>query len=156
MQAGFLVSIGLLAFAVPLMPSAKEPQVTIHDTGSTNRLGVRVTFDREGHATVEARNHESRVIQLPEQLCNQFIQQLKALGPLQALPARHCMKSASFGSSLFVEFEGHRSPDLSCPGQESRIEALQKQANEILRAAEQRAGIQTHRTLPARLPAHPD
>ena len=33
-----------------MLLSAKGSQATIEDSGSTNRTGMRVTFDREGHA----------------------------------------------------------------------------------------------------------
>ena len=102
---------------------------------------MRITFDHDGHATVEQRNSEARHVKLREHLCNQFMRDLKAAGPLSALPARHCMKSASFGSRLFIEFNGERSPDLSCPGQQDpRSDALQKDAQQILQAVQEAAG----------------
>ena len=131
--------LGLPGFLLSLLPfimSARGPQATIIDTGSTNRLGMRVTFDREGHASIEQRNEEIRHVKLDEHLCTRFMEDMRAAAPLNALPRHHCMKSASFGSSMFVEFEGDRSPDLSCPGQpDPRAGALQKDANEILQAA---------------------
>ena len=61
---------------------------------------------------------------------------LKA-GPLASLPASHCMKSASFGSSLFVEVDGQRSPDLSCANQrDSPTAALAAEARQVTQAAE--------------------
>jgi hypothetical protein len=138
-----------------MLLSAKGPQATIEDSGSTNRTGVRVTFDREGHATVERRGAEPRHVKLSERKCKQFMSDLEALGPLSAVPAHHCMKSVSFGSSLFVEFNGTRSPDLNCPGQDSRTEALQKHADEILQEAREAAGIKPGRMFPARVPNPP-
>jgi hypothetical protein len=124
-----------------LLP-AKEPQATIQDTGSTNRPGLRVTIDRDGHASVEQHNSETRHVKLREQLCNQFMRDLKEVGSLSALPARHCMKSASFGSRLFIEYNGEQSPDLSCPGSsDPHLDALQKDTQEILQAARDAARI---------------
>ncbi len=128
----------LLLFFMPLVLWASGPEATIIDTGSTNRPGLRVTFDDEGHATV-TRREEVRHMNLPERLCNQFMHDLKAAEPLSALPTRHCMKSASFGSSMFIEFNGVRTRDLSCsPQPDERAAALQKDANEILQAAQNR------------------
>lgn len=153
-QAGFERGLRLLAFLMPILLFGKGSQVTIEDTGSTNRAGLRVTFDREGHAAVQQRGGEPHDVKLSERECKQFMSDLEALGPLSALPAHHCMKSVSFGSSLFVEFNGERSPDLSCPGQDSRTEALRKHANEILQEAREAAGIKPGR-IPARVPNPP-
>jgi hypothetical protein len=131
---------------------AKGPQVTIEDTGSTNRPGLRVIVDRDGHATVEPRHGESQQVVLPEHLCERFMQHVEAAGPMNELPAVHCIKSVSFGSRTFVEFKGNRSPDLSCPASDDpRSVALRKDADEILRAAREAAGIHPGRvvTLPA-------
>ncbi len=125
----------LLFILMPLVLSASGPEATIIDTGSTNRPGLRVTFDREGHATV-ARREEVWHIQLPDHLCNRFMRDVNAAEPLHDLPTRHCMKSASFGSSMFIEFNGARTRDLSCsPQPDARAAALQKDANEILQQA---------------------
>lgn len=133
---GRLARTGPLLCLLLFMAYAEGPEATIIDTGSTNRPGLRVTFDREGHASIEQRNEEIRHVTLDEHLCRRFMEDMKAAAPLSALPSHHCMKSVSFGSSMFIEFEGDRSPDLSCPGQpDPRAAALQKDANEILRAA---------------------
>ena len=132
---------------IPMLFFATKPQATIIDTGSTNRAGLRVTIDTEGHATVEAPGGEVRRAQLPQDMCRQFLENVKASSPLNALPARHCFKSASFGSSLFVEFNGARSPDLSCPGQDEHAAALQKAAQEILASARNATGIRAERRI---------
>lgn len=128
-----LALAGFLLCLLPFIMGATGPEATIIDTGSTNRPGLRVTFDREGHASVEQRNRETRQVKLDEHLCKRFMEDMEAASPLNALPSHHCMKSVSFGSSMFVEAGGDRSPDLSCPGQpDARAAALQKDANEIL------------------------
>ena len=130
---------------------AEPPQVTVEDTGSTNRAGLRVTFDREGHASVEPRSGELHHVNLPEPICKRFMQDVAAAGPVNELPAVRCMKSVSFGSRTFVEVNGNRSPDLSCPSGDARSQALEKDANELLQAARQAANIHSGRvfTIPA-------
>jgi hypothetical protein len=71
------------------------------------------------------------------------------------IPVVHCMKSASFGSSLFVEFKGDRSPDLSCTGRDSHSGELQKDANQILQAAREAAGIPSRRAITRPVPNPP-
>ena len=63
------------------------------------------------------------------------MQDLKAAGPLNELPVKHCMKSVSFGKSLFIEYNGVRSPDLSCQQTDTRAAALKKDATDVLNAA---------------------
>lgn len=131
-----------LAFLIPMLLSANVPRATIEDTGSTNRPGLRVTVDQSGDTTVEPRRGETQHVKLRESLCNQFMRDLKEAGSLSALPARHCMKSVSFGSSLFIEWNGDKSPDLSCSGQpDARVDTLQRDAQQILQAARAAAGI---------------
>lgn len=127
---------------------AKDAQAVIEDTGSTNRTGLRVTIDSQGQATLEPRSGETKQIQLKQTLCEQFLRDVKAIGPLNELPARHCAKSVSFGYRLFVEYEGQRSPDLTCPtGEDSRLANLKKEAEQLLQAAREAAGVPARRVI---------
>ena len=140
-----------LALLIPMVLYASGSQPTIEDTGSTNRPGLRVTLDHDGHATVEQRNGQIDQLKLPGGLCSQFMRHLKEVGPLASIPARHCMKSVSFGSRLFIEFEGDKSPDLSCPRQpQPHLDALQKDAQQILAAAREAARIQQRNIITVR------
>lgn len=110
--------------------------VTIIDTGSTNRPGLQITLDASGHAQVQSGGVTSHAVQLNNRLCKDFIRNLQSAAPLQALPAARCVKSISFGSRLFVEVNGDRSPDLNCPVQsDTKVDDLKKQALQILEAA---------------------
>jgi hypothetical protein len=111
-------------------------QVTVIDTGSTNIPGMNVKLENSGTAAmVERRGGATQKISLKKEVCDRFLEDLKAAGPLNALPARHCMKSVSFGTSLFIEYKGVRSPDLSCQQSDARAVALRKDATEILSMA---------------------
>ena len=110
-------------------------QATIIDTGSTNRPGLSVTLDEHGsQATVERRGGSKQVVKLAKDVCDRFMRDLKAAGPLDELPKTHCMKSVSFGSALYIEYNGVRSADLSCPQHDPRAVALKNDAAEILAA----------------------
>jgi hypothetical protein len=125
--------LGLLATLSFQNKAVESQQVTIIDTGSTNRPGLQVTLDASGNA--KARGAEGRVIRLNSAICKRFMLAVQSAAPLHALTAAHCMKSVSFGSRLFIEYHGERSPDLSCPVQGNpRVDALKKQAAEILAA----------------------
>ena len=119
-------------------------QVTIIDTGSTNVPGLNVTIEKAGpEALVERRGGVKQKVTLTQEMCGHLLQDLKAAGPLNELPARHCMKSVSFGKSLFIEYNGVRSPDLSCPQSDPRSVALRTDAAEILNAAA-KTGVPRH------------
>jgi hypothetical protein len=117
-----------------------QSQAVIIDSGSTNTPGLSITLDASGdNVTLEPRDGPKRTVKIAAGQCAQFITDLQAAGPLDKLPANHCMKSASFGSRLYLEFNGVRSPDLSCPVQaDSRTANLKKQASDILKAARER------------------
>lgn len=120
---------------------ASAPQALVIDSGSTNRPGITITVDESGSATAQPRNDEARPLKLDAQLCQALMKDIKAAGQLSALPDHHCPKSASFGSSLYVEMNGDRSPDLSCANPpDARMAALQKDANDILQAARAQLG----------------
>jgi hypothetical protein len=127
----------ILLLMLSALTRASESGATIIDTGSTNIPGLRVTIDPgANHATIERRNGTTYRMKLGKAIRDRFLSDLQAAGPLNTLPAKYCMKSASFGSSLYVEFNSVRSPDLSCPAQpDHRAETLKKDAVEILKMA---------------------
>jgi hypothetical protein len=143
----FFLKLGGLAlllagFMTETHSAGSVQQVTVVDTGSTNRPGLRVTVDPSGSATVEQRRGGSRQIKLPRAIVQRLLRDVEAAGPLASLPARHCFKSASFGSKLFVEANGASSPDLSCPSPaDTHLEALVKSAQEVLEAAYTASGF---------------
>ncbi len=111
-------------------------QVTIIDSGSTNIAGLNVKLQKAGpQALIEPRNGAPQKLMLDKAICKRLLADLKAAGPLKELPVAHCMKSVSFGASLFIEYNGVRSPDLSCRQTDARAMALKADASEILTAA---------------------
>jgi hypothetical protein len=130
----YYLLLGLLA--AMRLPAAENAQITIIDTGSTNRPGLQVTTDANGSARVEGRGVEPHAMQLNSELCQRLLANVQAAAPLHALPAAHCIKSVSFGSRLFIEYNGDRSPDLNCPVQQDpTVESLKEQALAILKTA---------------------
>jgi hypothetical protein len=146
--------IGLMLFALwPL--SASEPQATIIDSGSTNRSGMRVTVDAQGHATVVEKSGETHHVNLSQPISSDFLHDVIGAVPLSHIPVHHCFKSVSFGSSLFIEYQGERSPDLSCPGPTNTDTAsLVKEAHILLEAAQKAAGIRQQRRVFTTVPPH--
>jgi hypothetical protein len=125
---------------------SSNPKITITTTGSTNTVGMELTLDGGEDASIRPQAEASRQVKLRNSAVAEFMKNLDAAGPLHALPANHCMKSASFGSSLFISRGDDRSPDLSCPEQsDPRTAAIKKQAESILQAAQKAAGVHTSR-----------
>lgn len=111
-------------------------QVTVIDSGSTNVPGVKVTIDGSGQrAMVERKDGSKQEMKLTKEVCDRILQDVEAAGPLNELPVRHCMKSVSFGKSIFIEYKGVRTPDLSCRQADPHAAALKKDAEEVLSAA---------------------
>jgi hypothetical protein len=121
--------------------SAERPKIRITKAGSTNTAALEVTLDEEGKALVHG-GTEARQVPVKSSAIAEFSKTLDTAGPLHALPANHCMKSASFGSSLYVWRGDDRSPDLSCPVQsDPRTATLKKQAEEILNSVEKAGDV---------------
>jgi len=59
---------------------------------------------------------------------------VKTARPFTSLPPQRCMKSASFGTRLTIQFGDDTSPDLSCgDGGGARIEALARDTAAIVK-----------------------
>jgi hypothetical protein len=139
---GYILFTLLTTLSLP-NKAAEETRATIIDTGSTNRPGLQITLDASGNAKVESHGMGPHAMRLNSRLCKEFISTIQSTAPLRALPAAHCMKSISFGSSLFIEYNGERTPDLNCPVQrDPKVDALKKQALDILKIAKARSTMQ--------------
>ena len=123
-------------------PANREIAVVV-DSGSTNTLGFRVEVERSGAVryTPQGRAREETGEQpgaqaaphtVPAALARRLFDDLAKARPLRALPARPCIKSASFGSTLTIEYRGETTPDLSCGGgADPRMQALARDAQEV-------------------------
>ncbi|HTJ26381.1 MAG TPA: hypothetical protein VMA36_09455 [Candidatus Limnocylindria bacterium] len=133
----------VLALAVIIAPlAAPRPAVTtptspteavIVNSGSTNTAGYVLRVSADGNGTLRQDGDEHRV-QVSRALADRFFADLRAAGPLDALPHTFCMKSASFGTTTTVAYRGKRSPDLNCPSGSAGT-ALVQDARAIAAAA---------------------
>jgi hypothetical protein len=106
-----LAASALAAQTVPYLPVPHDAAVILN-TGSTNAIGYRIVVTRSGRAQYVTQTVGTGM--LPAKLTRQFFADLAAAMPLSGMPKRSCMKSMSFGASVFVWWRGQRSPDLSC------------------------------------------
>jgi hypothetical protein len=138
----------VLAVLMPiaLLQADRTQQATIEDTGSTNVPGTTLIVSGGGSTKVQPHGSEPHAVSLDRRLSQRFFDDLKSAGRLSDLPHAHCMKSVSFGSSLYIEFNGERSPDLNCPARpDSKLSVLQKDVREIMQAVRVESGINQSR-----------
>ena len=116
--------------------SDNQEQAVIEQTASTNRSGVTISVTPSGTAKVVSGAAAPRETNVDAALSRKLFEDLKTVGPLSALPKVHCMKSVSFGTSLYLKYNGETSPDLSCRvGAGSKLAVLQKDVQDLMEAA---------------------
>jgi hypothetical protein len=143
------LATGLLIGLSPSLPAADS--ATIIDSGSTNRAGFQIDVSRSGKAVyaVDARRtarlsdaHEASPAKppkpvskrIPSALLKRFYADLGATSAAPAGEGTGCIKSASFGSTLTVEYNGHTSPDLNCGDHgNTEVRALIRDTGEIIK-----------------------
>ncbi len=119
--------------AAVTMPNDPSLAVIIN-SGSTNAAGYTLRVREGGWTTLDqagATQHKH----VDAALATRFFADLRAAGPLGALPRALCMKSTSFGSVTTVAYRGARSPDLSCPSASRAATALASDVNALRDAA---------------------
>src|SRR5579863_3149375 len=136
----------LIALALTLSFAATLPaadSAVIVNSGSINTAGFRISVDASGEAqyTVTPRKSGPNLGEKPAaaqrhisgDLVKRFYSDLDAAKPLASLPHPHCIKSASFGTRLTIEFGDSETPDLSCgDGENAKLHALIQDADEIV------------------------
>ncbi len=136
-------SLLLVVSVVRAAPKAARPVETnlvIVDSGSTNTDGFQIEVPRSGVAvmrtvrrTGEPATASTKKVQLPAAMVRRLYEDLRAALPLAALPVVHCMKSASFGTSMTIQWGKEQTPDLNCGDGGNRAMAnLIRDVQEIL------------------------
>ncbi len=118
--------LGAAGLLLAVLPAAAKPKAApvqtavIENSGSTNTTGYRIVVSPDGHSqsevigqitTAPAAEKKSSVV--PSVQAKKLFQDLSAAMPLTALPVRHGMRSASFGTATTITYKGQRSPDLT-------------------------------------------
>lgn len=121
------------------MGAAPLDNAVIVDSGSTNTYGytIHVSSDGKASVTLEERGGTAagtaKPFTVPAATATRFFADLAAArkGNVATVP---CMKSASFGTSLHITWQGWTSPDLSCPPKDALGETLVKDVDAIRQA----------------------
>lgn len=99
--------------AIPPYLPVPSGSAVIMLTGSTNTTGYRIVVGRDGTAEYVSAQGRTQAM-VPSTVAKKLFTDLKSAAPLSQLPEGSCMKSASFGTSVFVYWDHSRSPDLTC------------------------------------------
>jgi hypothetical protein len=124
-----LRAIALGCAAIALVAAVPPDSATIVDSGSTNTSGYRIVVRSDGSAAASLQQLRSSQSSTPKPftiskaVASRFFADLAAArkGNATTVP---CMKSASFGTTLRITWQGWTSPDLSCPPKDALGKAL--------------------------------
>jgi hypothetical protein len=132
--------VGALAFA-SFVAAAPSDSAVIVNSGSTNSYGytIVVSPDGKGSITMQAGGGSTQTttpkpFSVSATAAARFFSDLAAARKAKTTTAA-CMKSASFGTSVHVTWQGWKSPDLTCPPNDSLGDALVKDVAAIRQAA---------------------
>ena len=110
-----MLTLALAIVVAAASPSPSPPTTaTIVVSGSTNTLPYKIVVQANGSASVEVRGRAPAVKKLSSAAAKSFFEDLHAAAPVDAIKTQPCMKSASFGTTTHVLYDGKQSPDLSC------------------------------------------
>jgi hypothetical protein len=131
----------LAAFVVGTCMAAAPPDsAVIVNSGSTNSYGYTIQISSDGKGTVTLQNrggaaaHAAKPFTAPAATVARFFADLSAARKGNATTAP-CMKSASFGTSTHITWQGWTSPDLGCPPSGALGDALVRDVDAIRQAA---------------------
>jgi hypothetical protein len=131
----------LCSLAIAGLVAATPPDsAVIVNSGSTNTIGYTITVSSDGHASLTTQKRDgtamgsAKSFTLASGTAARFFADLVAAknSTMVTVP---CMKSASFGSTTHVKWQGWTSPDLECPPKNSAGQALVKDVGEIRQAS---------------------
>jgi hypothetical protein len=130
--ASVLLTTPLCLFSLKILaqtPTRREVGVIIN-SGSTNTCEYRIRVLPSGKATYTVCNKKGAG-EIKVNTATQFFYDISAAKPLSKLPYTPCGKSVSFGTSTEVKYQGQKSPDISCPSNDSRVTNLYRDAESI-------------------------
>ncbi len=122
------------------MASTAQQTAVIVNSGSTNSVGYKITVTSDGTASAVLQNRDGSSVGTQKSFHVATDTAARLFADLAAarknkMTTVHCMKSASFGSSTHVTWEGWVSPDLDCPPTDSYTDALVKDVENIRKAS---------------------
>jgi hypothetical protein len=120
--------------------AAPRDTAVIVNSGSTNSYGYSIAVWSDGTASVTLQERGGGAVGTPKPFTISAATTARFFADLAAarkgaMTTAPCMKSASFGTSTHVTWQGWTSPDLSCPPNDSLGDALVGDVDAIRKAA---------------------
>jgi hypothetical protein len=114
--------------AVALVAAVSAGSAKIVDSGSTNTSGYTIVVQTDGSASIVVQQSATqsstpKAFTLSKDTATKLFADLAAARTANAVTVP-CMKSASFGTTLRIAWQGWTSPDLSCPAKDALGAAL--------------------------------
>jgi hypothetical protein len=140
---GFRASIRATFFAglaiASFMAATPRDTAVIVNSGSTNSIGYKIQVWSDGSAAITTQNGSNspaaaKTFTVSAATTSRFFADLAAARKDDAKSVP-CMKSASFGTSTHVTWQGWVSPDLDCPPKGSLGAALVEDIQTIRQAS---------------------
>ncbi len=99
--------------SVASLPTPGPNDVIVENSGSTNTFGYRILIRPDATVYVLQNGTMHRTTANLADVAH-FLAAVKAAGPLSAMTSGHCMRSASFGSSTHITYQGESTGDVTC------------------------------------------
>lgn len=104
------------------MAAAAPDRATIVNSGSTNTRGYTIAVASDGSGSLTSQG-TVKAFRVPMATVQRFFTDLAAARKAK-IETVACVKSASFGSTIRVTWQGWTSPDLACPPKDAVGAAL--------------------------------
>jgi hypothetical protein len=111
--SGFLV-VGCSASMSRNVASTSQDEITIVSSGSTNSKGWTIHLAADGAAEFTMAGKTSNFT-APSDFMQKFVSDLTAAQKSGNAGPQSCMKSASFGMTIKIQWQGWSSQDFGCP-----------------------------------------
>jgi hypothetical protein len=143
------ISFIILAIFISFVSSNDEHDtIRITNSGSTNTAGYVIELQRNGivkwnvaprfrlalstTTTAPGSTTSQNSIRLPSLRTNSIFQAVEQAFPFDQYAPVFCIKSVSFGTRLYVTYNGQQTPDLSCPVKDQRLVIVNKYIQELI------------------------
>jgi hypothetical protein len=100
--------------AIVLVGAAPIDSAVIVDSGSTNSRANQIVVRSDGTASITSGTSSPKPFTVPMATVTRFFAALPAVRK-DDVPSGSCAKSASFGSTIRVKWQGWVSNDVTCP-----------------------------------------
>ncbi|CAF1503302.1 unnamed protein product [Didymodactylos carnosus] len=140
----YLVLSSFIAFVLISIIYCDTNVIRVVNSGSTNKAGFDIKIKRDGitkwivyprSRPFGNNNYQptEKGFKLSQEFTNTLFNQIELTMPLNQYLDTHCIKSASFGSTLRVSYNDQTSPDLTCPIDNEKLATLYTLVGDLIK-----------------------